>query len=775
MRNTIGKRIIVIILAPSLLIFGLLSAFIVYAASHFANVWAELELKGISEINAADLTGRVNSVQISILSAVSTLETIDAQSADGRERADNIVKALFENPHVYNAWLAYEPEAFDGRDSEHTVDYPGAPSGRFIRSYVMQDGQIVTAPDMDETTLDDPDESLWYVKPRDTGSFFTDAHSEVPNMYDYGLGEDPVCTMAFAAPIYRDGRVIGCVGADMDFDVTTLVADRTKHAAVAVFYPDGRVFFSQDPEFASDSVDTLNFDAAQKIMSALSGGSSLFLPNEYSMFFNTHAFTYFQPVSVSYTDKLYLYTAMPRSAALKGLEPVFIMIFGIVAASFIFVLFMLVYVKRRISDPIKSLMLAADAISLGDLETEIPSFSKSRDEIGVLSRSLQRMVEQFRVYILQLEQTQEEEIITSRIDDLMLTSSISEVMKGVSALLCEQFGVDKAMAVCLSEGSAHIFSRREGAVERIGVESPPDFLYHTQIMPMIQGKKLLLMNAYIISGQSMDFLNKETRFACILPLRDDRTMLGYIILESKREKTPFSSKVELILCSIAAPLAAFIKYKPSPDETAQESIISESRRSVRDVEGLDSATAIETMGGMEDLYEQALMLMAKLLPQAIERLDACISSDMAAFIIEIHGLKGSLNNVGAYGLGAEAASIEKAAKDGDSLCSESYASFKDRLTEFHRRFLNALKSERGKLPGDVRELVGVLPETEAAADRRDRGAALLLLRPMNEFSFDPETDALLLEVLNSLETLEDDKALADIRSLRERLAHWEEA
>ena len=101
--------------------------------------------------------------------------------------------------------------------------------------------------------------------------------------------------------------------------------------------------------------------------------------------------------------------------------------------------------------------------------------------------------------------------------------------------------------------------------------------------------------------------------------------------------------------------------------------------------GLEEAkTAIMRMCGDEELYLEALKLSAEQVPVIAGELDGQMAgNDMGGFAINIHGLKGALNTIGACGYADMADKLCKSARAGDSSAVRAgWAELRPQLIEF---------------------------------------------------------------------------------------------
>jgi len=565
MKMTLGKKITVLFFIPLLIIISVLSMLIFSTISQYVNNWVQLEIRGITEINATDLAGQIDSVRIAVLSIANILESVDGNSENARERVSNVLHSMLINDAIYNVWVVYEPQAFDGNDDAHRYDYPGAPSGRFIRSYVKQDGEIVVAPDMDDVSIDDPELSPWYTRPRDSGQLYIDLDNENVNIWNYGLDEDPIYTLSIVSPIFRDGQVIGAIGADIEFDSMVISIDGGLRSTVAVFYSNGRIFYSPDLKYAEESIYTLGFSDPALIRGSFDSAEPLFLPDEYCIFTDTMGVTFFQPVPIRNYDQggLFLYVSTPRTVIFERLFPVFLIIAATAITLIGVMVVMLIYVMRKISNPINQLTLAADAISQGNIETEIGYYSDANSEIGLLSQSLHRMVERFRVHAMDMEQAQRETFAKRQIETFITdSSSMRETFERLTVSLCEHADVFKTTIVYINTGKASAFSYVNPQLSAYIPERNPnayDFLHNGQVEALLADRKIIFLNSHSIAAGNMTFLDEQAKSACLIPLRED-VLLGYLILENSTKIT-LSEGTESILMYIAGILSVWLSGK----------------------------------------------------------------------------------------------------------------------------------------------------------------------------------------------------------------------
>ncbi|MDR3321149.1 MAG: HAMP domain-containing protein, partial [Synergistaceae bacterium] len=457
MKNAIWKKFLFFAVIPFLVVFVLLSFIIVKAVYQDKISQAAMDVRALSMYNETNLREHLDSVRVSLLTAISELEKIGLDNPNARRRGQNIVISMMENRYIYNAWLAYEPMAFDGRDPDFPSDYPGAPSGRYIRSFVRVGNEYVVTPEMDENSIDDPARSPWYTIPKETDKAAVDLVKSP--MYDYRLGDGYKNSLCISMPIHRDGKVIGVVGADILLNQTLLGLEVSQGAISALFNDKYQVISAPDIGDVGKFIDDLGFTSPDEIKSALDGASDRFLRVGHSPFINARAYTYIKPMRIDGLDGLlYLYEAIPEDAVNKALSNVLMPIAASLLTAILLFLALLFYISHTISKPIQRLTAAADAISRGDLDMEIAP-SNSNDEMSVLTRSLHRLVEQLRVYITLLERSGKLLDLYTRLNEAAYhNADIKDTFDTMARDICAFFGVSAASLVFTADGVPSLLS-----------------------------------------------------------------------------------------------------------------------------------------------------------------------------------------------------------------------------------------------------------------------------------------------------------------------------
>ena len=147
------------------------------------------------------------------------------------------------------------------------------------------------------------------------------------------------------------------------------------------------------------------------------------------------------------------------------------------------------------------------------------------------------------------------------------------------------------------------------------------------------------------------------------------------------------------------------------EETAEKK---EFWESIKQIDGLSVSTGLERVDGQRDVYEKTLKLMASEIEKSDVNLKRFLSdNDMNSFRIEVHGLKGSLANIGAMDLAFRAYYLETASDKMEvDVCTENLPAFLDELNNLDRKLKEAFLSIKKSA-----DPVEISPETRLILER----------------------------------------------------------
>ncbi len=184
----------------------------------------------------------------------SGIETRNAAAANRKVINNMLKKHLNDNPGIFGTWMVFEPDKFDGKDSEYANREHYDETGRF-NSYFYQAGDEIKA-----MSLPDIDQEHFYNKPKEE----RDLVILEPFVYDE-LEDEEVMMTTVAAPIIEEredgrGEILGVAGLDI------MLQEGTTHLDRELLFKDIKDFKASD---LLDRIITASEESFQELISML--------------------------------------------------------------------------------------------------------------------------------------------------------------------------------------------------------------------------------------------------------------------------------------------------------------------------------------------------------------------------------------------------------------------------------------------------------------------------------------------------------------------------
>lgn len=193
-------------LKTKIMIYVMLSVTMVMAISSYLIITdvtkesgdlAREEVMGDTLTYANDFNGEMNAY-VSLGSTLAT--TMENYESGNRDEVNAMLKDLLvSNPGVIGTYVAFEPNAFDGKDNEYTNTASHDSTGRFIPYWNTLSGSLVVDPLLDYETSD------YYQLPKK----LHEAIVTEPSLYEGTL------MVSYVSPIIRNGQFVGITGVDV--------------------------------------------------------------------------------------------------------------------------------------------------------------------------------------------------------------------------------------------------------------------------------------------------------------------------------------------------------------------------------------------------------------------------------------------------------------------------------------------------------------------------------------------------------------------------------
>jgi len=342
----------------------------------------------------ADKINLVNTLAPVILGAV----TSDYAQENPRGYAVRVLtEALSANEDIISIWTCWEPDAFDGRDSE----FAGMPlhdaTGRFVPVLYREGGRINIEP---LAGYNDPVEGYFYLTARDTGV----PYLTTPYYKSYNNTETLIIT--YSLPIISGGRVVGVLGANF-----TLEKFINAMNAITIL-DDGYLFVLDSNGTIITHPDRANIMKPYKStwLNQYSSQIDDLLRTGNAFYRRTHSDTLnasviMNCVSVEIAGSRYMIGAVLPQATEQAASVFLLWVIIIIGVVLLVTVSIIVYfIVHSSSKKLPVITAAAEAIALGDIEIQNldSGTGHTNNEITKLERAFSKMIESFKqqAYIL---------------------------------------------------------------------------------------------------------------------------------------------------------------------------------------------------------------------------------------------------------------------------------------------------------------------------------------------------------------------------------------
>lgn len=301
-------------------------------------------------------------------------------------------KVLVENPSFLGVYTLWEPNEFDGLDSQYIRAVAHDETGRFIPYWVRDPNGIIHTEAL--TQYEIPGVGDWYILPRSTMQEITIA----PIVRR--IQEQDLTIASFIVPIVWNGRFFGIVGVDAPIGVMQELVDNINlydgAADVALFTQEGTLIAVRNrPDIANQSVELIYKDYSQ-IRSQLNVTFSRISQDGKSL-------QIFSPIEADEGGTLWvLGLSIPLEKITSPATYTAIRQAAIGLTLILFALIFLWLVAGQIVRPMQELTRAAQAVSLGDLNARADV--RGSDETAILADAFNSMTLQLGNLFATLEQ-----------------------------------------------------------------------------------------------------------------------------------------------------------------------------------------------------------------------------------------------------------------------------------------------------------------------------------------------------------------------------------
>ncbi|WP_433797613.1 methyl-accepting chemotaxis protein [Actinoplanes sp. CA-252034] len=331
--------------------------------------------------NATDL-------QVQLMTALGSARDLSgmmaAEAASGADRgtANVMLRTLLDrHPRYFGVWAAWEPNAFDGRDTRYRgSDARHDTTGRFV-PYWYRDGDTITSTAL--TSYTEEGDGDYYLIAQKSGE------EKVLEPYAYEVGGKSVLMTTLAVPIVAGGKVAGVAGIDVTLDaITTALAQiRPFGTGSAMLVTAGGLLVAGgDPAQAGKPADRA---VAALAADAVKGGA----PARRLIAGDDEQVQIAAPLAIGATDTWSLIVTVPTATILEAAHGSLVISMWITAAVLLVAAVIALMVARGVVRPIERLRDRMAEIADGDGDLTQRATVRGDDEAGQLAAAFNRFVE----------------------------------------------------------------------------------------------------------------------------------------------------------------------------------------------------------------------------------------------------------------------------------------------------------------------------------------------------------------------------------------------
>lgn len=442
-------------------------------------------------------------------------------------------QVLVENPSYLGTYTLWEPNAFDGLDSQYRNQPVHDDTGRFIPYWIRSDdGSIAVIPLEQYET---PGIGDWYVLPRQNKTEMTFA----PLIYPIN-GVDTVMA-SFVAPIMYNDTFYGIAGVDAPIGFVQEILDSIdlydgKADAVLLASSGTLIGASKRPELVNQPATEIYADFAD-LQPRIAAGEAFI-----SMSPDGNFLRVFAPVEIGQTGQPWSFgLIIPFSEVTAPATAVALQQAGVSLGLIVLFFLLLWYLSNQLTRPIVELTETANAVTQGNLG--VAANVQSRDETGILANAFNAMTRRLRETLQGLEQR-----VADRTRNLELAAEVGRAVSQVRALdvmlkdACElilkEFNLYYVQVYLTDPGGSTL--RLEAGTGTVGLE----LLGRGHSLPVntgsINGRAVVEKRSVVISdtAQSATFhpnkLLPETRGEMAVPLIVADKVVGALDMQASQ-------------------------------------------------------------------------------------------------------------------------------------------------------------------------------------------------------------------------------------------------
>lgn len=330
-----------------------------------------------------------------------SISGIDRQDSQARQNVLGMLEnVLKETPLAFTAWVAFEPNAFDGKDSMYVERDGYQETGRFIVDFVKKNGHIQRSFDITESLLSKNGEGDFYILPKKTGKTVV----MNPYLYNYsGQKDDFEFITSICTPIFLNGGIAGVVGIDIDLATVQEIVKNISvvEGSTASLYSNNGTTIYHDNEALIGKNLTERTDDLKDVGTILTHIKKGEIYNiiDFSSALSGEAYKIYSPVQLGNTETPWSLNIQVPMSKIK--EDAIIMARNTIAASLVGLIILsliIILITRTLVRPINGVSQLLQQFSHLDFSSNqslswMKQYMKSKDEIAQMLHAMLNLQE----------------------------------------------------------------------------------------------------------------------------------------------------------------------------------------------------------------------------------------------------------------------------------------------------------------------------------------------------------------------------------------------
>ncbi|MCA7013311.1 methyl-accepting chemotaxis protein [Dickeya dadantii] len=474
-KKTLSTRALVLITTVFIITCGfiLTIGFLLWQSGQQQKTTAQQLLEQTAYTSAYSVQNRLDVALFAARDLVQSVISLREAGAPDRATAELLLKnALKSHPDLLSMSLAWEPNAFDGKDQQYVSQPEQDPKGRFVR-YVDRDGSGKVALH-NLTDYETPGSGDYYLLPRKLQK------EVILEPYSYPYNGVDVLLTSIAVPIMIEGKFYGSVTADFSLDTLQQMVNGIKPYQGAGY----ATMLSASGAYIAHPDKTRiakKLEGDPPLMDSITAGKP-YTRQRFNSFTNAEMMNAYVPVTIGNTGTPWMLgvsvpeqVVMAESVRLRYIGALMTLLSILVVSGVIGLIF-----TRKVLRPVGGEPADAAAIALavaqGDLTLHIPVQPKDTSSIFY---AMSEMQQQLRTIVEQLMSTSESvshgavDISAGNVDLASRTEQQAAALEETAASMeqitatVKQNADNAHSATRLTQNAAHIAQRGDEIVSQV--------------------------------------------------------------------------------------------------------------------------------------------------------------------------------------------------------------------------------------------------------------------------------------------------------------------